>query len=54
MRLMLAEPQLDFEGTWEIRPRWLAASGRAFFEGMCAVRVAGTLRDVTEQKSGLQ
>jgi signal transduction histidine kinase len=30
--------------------RWLVASGRAFFEGMCAVRVAGTLQDVTEQK----
>jgi PAS domain-containing protein len=121
MRQMFAEPQLDLEGTWEIRPRtgehvlsprsrqllgirddepisiqrllaalhpgdrerwkeavaevldpessgecsiefrtadpvprWLAASGRAFFEGMCAVRVAGTLQDVTEQKGGLQ
>jgi PAS domain S-box-containing protein len=30
--------------------RWLAASGRAFFHGMNAVRVAGTLRDITEQK----
>src|SRR5258708_39935917 len=117
MRLMLAEPQLDFEGAWEIRPRtgehvlslrsrqllgigddepisiqrllaalhpgdrerWkdavaevldpegsgecslefrtadpvprrLSASGRAFFEGMRAVRVAGTLQDVTGQK----
>ena len=29
-------------------PRWLAASGRAFFEGMRAVRVAGTLREITE------
>ena len=113
MRLMHVESQLDFEATWEIRPRtgehvlsprsrellgigddepvsihrllaalhpgdrgrWkdavaevldpegsgecsiefrtsdpfrrrLAASGRAFFEGMCAVRVAGTLREV--------
>jgi hypothetical protein len=87
MKLMLAEPQLDLEGTWELRsrtgahvlsprsrlllvigddethlhlapprraadpvPRWLAASGRAFFEGMCAMRVPGTLHDVTEQK----
>jgi sigma-B regulation protein RsbU (phosphoserine phosphatase) len=30
--------------------RWLAASGRAFFEGMRVVRVAGTLQEVTEQK----
>ena len=111
MKLMLAEPQLDVEGTWEIRPRtgehilsprsrqllgigydepisiqrllaalhpgdparwkdavaevldparsrecsiafrtadpvprWLTASGRAFFEGTRAVRVIGTLR----------
>src|SRR5258708_18671282 len=117
MRLMLAEPQLDFEGAWEIRPRtgehvlslrsrqllgigddepisiqrllaalhpgdrerWkdavaevldpegggecslefrtadpvprrLSASGRAFFEGMRAVRVAGTLQEVTGEK----
>jgi signal transduction histidine kinase len=31
-------------------PRWLSASGRAFFQGRCAVRVAGTLEDITEQK----
>ncbi len=31
-------------------PRWLAASARAFFEGMRAVRVAGTLQDVTGEK----
>jgi sigma-B regulation protein RsbU (phosphoserine phosphatase) len=30
--------------------RWLAASGRAFFEGTGAVRVAGTLQDITEKK----
>jgi sigma-B regulation protein RsbU (phosphoserine phosphatase) len=30
--------------------RWLVASGRAFFEGMSAVRVAGTLRDITRRK----
>ena len=113
MRLMSAESQLDFEGTWEIRPRtgehvlsrrsrqllgigddepvaihrllaalhpgdrerwkdavaevldpegsgqcsiefrtagpfprWLAASGRAFFDGMYAALVSGTLREV--------
>ena len=27
-------------------PRWLAASGRTFFEGMRALRVAGTLQEV--------
>jgi PAS domain-containing protein len=31
-------------------PRWLAASGRASFEGMRAVRVSGTLQDITKQK----
>jgi len=118
MRLMPAEPQLDFEGTWEIRPRtgehilsprsrqllgigedepisiqrllaalhpgdrerwkaavaevldpegsgecsiefrtadpvprWLAASARAFFEGMRAVRIAGTLREIRDGRS---
>lgn len=30
--------------------RWLAASGRALFEGISAVRVAGTLRDITGRK----
>jgi signal transduction histidine kinase len=44
-----AECHLEFRtaGPFE---RWLAASGRAFFEGMRAVRVAGTLRDITEEK----
>ena len=31
-------------------PRWLAASGRALFQGMRPVLVVGTLRDVTEEK----
>jgi sigma-B regulation protein RsbU (phosphoserine phosphatase) len=30
--------------------RWLVASGRAFFEGIRAVRVVGTLQDITDQK----
>jgi signal transduction histidine kinase len=30
--------------------RWLAASGRAFFEGVRAVRVTGTLWDVSERR----
>ena len=33
-------------------PRWLAASGRAYFDGLRAVRVAGTLREVTEPTLG--
>jgi signal transduction histidine kinase len=50
---------LDAEGSGECylefrtagpAPRWLAASGRALFEGVSAVRVAGTLRDITGQK----
>lgn len=49
------DPESSGECSLEFRtsgpaPRWLAATGRAFFEGMRAVRVAGTLRDVTEQK----
>ena len=47
------ECSIEFRTTDPV-PRWLAASGQASFEGMCAVRVAGTLRDVTEQKGGLQ
>ncbi len=44
-----AECHLEFR-TAGPAERWLAASGRAFFEGMHAVRVAGTLRDVSEKK----
>ncbi len=44
-----AECHLEFR-TAGPAERWLAAAGRAFFEGMRAVRVAGTLRDVTEEK----
>src|SRR5437868_15115065 len=29
-------------------PRWMVASGRAFFEGSRAERVAGTLREIAE------
>jgi signal transduction histidine kinase len=44
-----AECHLEFR-TAGPAERWLAASGRAFFEGMRAVRVAGTLQDITEHK----
>jgi PAS domain S-box-containing protein len=44
-----AECHLEFRAAGPAE-RWLAASGRAFFEGMRAVRVAGTLRDITEQR----
>jgi PAS domain S-box-containing protein len=43
------ECSIEFR-TAETVPRWLAISGRAFFEGMRAVRVTGTLRDISEQK----
>lgn len=43
------ECSLEFR-TADPVPRWLAASGRAFFEGMCVVRVAGTLQDAVGQK----
>jgi signal transduction histidine kinase len=45
-----AECHLEFR-TAGPAERWVAASGRAFFEGVRAVRVAGTLQDITEQKS---
>lgn len=49
------DPESDGDCSLEFRtvgpaPRWLYASGRAFFEGVCAVRIAGTLEDITEQK----
>lgn len=53
------ECSLEFR-TADPVPRWLAVSGRAFFEGMCAVRVTGTLESVSvfhiwlPKKGGLQ
>jgi signal transduction histidine kinase len=50
---------LDAEGTGECYlefrtagpfERWLAASGKAFFDGVRAVRVTGTLQDITVAK----
>lgn len=51
--LAVLDPEGNGECSIEFRtaggnPRWLAASGRTFFEGMRAVRVAGTLREITE------
>ena len=49
------DPESDGDCSIEFRTvgparRWLSASGRAFFQGVCAVRIAGTLEDITERK----
>jgi PAS domain S-box-containing protein len=37
--------------TSEQTPRWIAATGRAFFEEGRAIKVIGTVQDITEQKT---